>query len=261
MITLTEDLIRKSFLKNDIDEKYFSAYKTEINRCYNKVMSEMPEDDDNAEYSIQHTDDYIKYYAQEIEKGHNDLWSSHFALSIVYNYSYDRAIWNAMEALETEKEKEKELDIHAKSISNDPTFIEIYKGLIMDFTNDARKIAEKYCQVYKSLIKQGRTQYYAQAYAKVSDEYYDYFCKIYAETYECARKHGEDDFEATCFADFCTELSDYGYISAINDFKKLYHKNWQKDHFYHLICEDYKESHNGILNEHELKEIKEMVYK
>lgn len=64
----------------------------------------------------------------------------------------------------------------------------------MDFTNDARKIAEKYCQVYKSLIKLGRCQYYAQAYAKVSDEYYDYFCKIYTETYECARKHGEDDF-------------------------------------------------------------------
>lgn len=103
MITLTEDLIRKSFLKNDINEKYFSAYKTEINRCYNKVMSEMPKDDDNAEYSIQHTDDYIKFYVQEIEKGHNYLWSSHFALSIVYNDSYDRAIWNAMEALGTEK--------------------------------------------------------------------------------------------------------------------------------------------------------------
>ena len=72
---LTDVIIREAFAKTGVDMKYFPVYETEIKRRCEALQNDLPDDEDSTEVdtsdSLRLTEDYIKYYIAEIEKGHS----------------------------------------------------------------------------------------------------------------------------------------------------------------------------------------------
>jgi hypothetical protein len=268
MITLTKTFIHDSFSRIGLDPQFLPIYEAEVTRCYNELQRDCPdneestEDDNNVASSIQLTDEYICYYAQEIEKGHSSLWSASYAKYLVLGESEYTIVQNAIDALPTDEEKEHEFYIHAKSISTDPIFLERYKYLFDEIVIEAREQAEKYCNIYHKLINKGKSHYYAHAYADaINENYEEMFCEIYAKAYELAREHEMSDMDAFYFGDCCTDACDCGYWISMQKFLQKHSEDWQKDFYLYLICEEYKEGHNKEMSKWEMEEVKKAIYK
>ena len=263
---LTDAMIHNSFEKTGIDMKYFAVYEAEAKRCFQSLQGECPddedttEDDNNALSSLALTDDYIKFYVQEAEKGHNNVWCESVARD---SSSGEHEIWvvcNALAAIDDDKEKENELSIHAHSLSNDPIFVKRYIYLIHEIVPDAKEKAEDYCKAYHKCIKYGKSEIYAHAYADaVNEDFYPDFCEMYARAYELAVQHGMDDLDAHFYGDFCTDALDQGLWLYMDDYLKKYNKEWQVDFLIEILCEDIKEEKHRDLHKDEYEEIKNEV--
>lgn len=237
-VELTDTMIRDSFNKTGVDEKYYSVYEAEAIRRYDSFMKECPDDDDNLDSSLSLTDDYIKYYIEEAEKGHCHKWCESVAKEGV-TYGNDERIYRiAYDNLGSDEEKIRELDIHTNSISDDQIFRDRYKSMFEESISNLIENTEEYTRVYHSLIEEGKSNVYARAYADVFNDLKPLFCEIYAEAFELATQHGMDSSEAYCFGNFCTEACDYGLWPQIDDFLKKYKKTWQKEFYVKLICDE-----------------------
>ena len=235
---LTDTMIRNSFNKTGVDEKYYSIYETEAKRCYDSLMKDCPDDDDNLEGSLSLTDDYIKYYVEEAEKGHCHKWCESVAKEGV-TYGNDEFIYRtAYDSLESDEEKSRELDIRTNSLSDDPIFRDRYKSMFEESIPNLIESTEEYTRTYHSLINEGKSDVYAHAYADVSNDLKPLFCEIYAEAFELATQHGMDSSEAYRFGDYCTEAYDYGLWPEIDDYLKKYNETWQKEFYVKLICDE-----------------------
>ncbi len=259
---LTDRMTQDAFAKTGIDEKYFPEYEAEVNRRFKALQNDCPDDDEtiyddcNALASLNLTDDYIRFYVEEAEKGHCHKWCDSVAKEGV-TYGNDECIYRiAYDNLESDEEKSRELDIHTNSLSNDPIFIERYKSMFEENIPNLTENTEEYTRIYHSLIHEGKSEVYAHAYAYVSGDFKPFFCEIYAEAYELATKHGMDSTEAYCFGDFCTEACDQGYEVYIRDFLKQYNEDWQKEFYLHLICDEIKREEKREIQSAELAEIK-----
>ena len=234
IVELTENMIQDAFAKTGIDQKYYPQYETEVKRRYNALQKDDPDyegspDEDNAHSSINLTNEYIVYYVAEIEKGHCQQWAHSYAF---YSVSGEDEYWIVRYALDTleENERDKELDIHAKTINEDHVFIVRYKYLFNEGVCDAKKMADDYCRAYHQCIEKGKSEVYSHAYADiVNNGYYEEFCEIHAEAYELAIKHGMNEDDAYLFGDFCTEAADRNLLLRINEFSNKYKEDWQHD--------------------------------
>lgn len=249
---LTDLMISQSFEKTGVKQSYFPIYEAEAKRCFLALEIECPDDDDNAESSLELTDDYIKYYVEESEKGHCHKWCASVAEKSVTGGNEDGIYRDTYDSLDSVEEKERELNIHTNSLSDDPIFRERYKSMFEECLTNLKENTENYTRVYHSLIAEGKSEVYAHAYAYVSADYMPLFCEIYAEAYELGIKHGMDSSSAYCFGDFCTEACDQGYENHIDSYIKQYHEVWQKELYLKLICdkirrEDYKEIDSAYL--------------
>ena len=263
---LTDAMIHNSFEKTGFDMKYFAVYEAEAKHCFQELQGDYPddedstEDDNNALSSLALTDDYIKFYVQEAEKGHNNVWCESVARD---SSSGEHEIWvvcNALAAIDDDKEKENELSIHAHSLSNDPIFVKRYIYLIHETEPEAKELAEDYCKAYHECIKNGKSEIYAHAYADaVNEDFYPDFCEMYARAYELAVQHGMDDLEAHFYGDFCTDALDQGLWLYMDDYLKKYNKEWQVDFLIEILCEDIKEEKHRDLHKDEYEEIKKEV--
>jgi hypothetical protein len=212
-----------------------------------------PEEESNADASIRLTKEYMEYYVPEKEKGHCDKWADEYARSSLPGMEEYHSYREAYNAIQDEEEKEKELDIHVASMSNDPLFQKRYKFLFTEILGDPKEYAEYYCNDYRKMIALGKSEIYAHAYADYHDEHKEYFCDIYAQAYELAKNHGMDDGDAYDFGDICTESLDRIW-SYTNEFLKLYHEEWQKDFYFTLIKQDFEESeHRKMTQQEEVK--------
>lgn len=263
---LTDAMIHNSFDKTGIDMKYFAVYEAEAKRCYQSLQDDCPddedttEDDNNALSSLALTDDYIKFYVQEAEKGHNITWCESVARD---SSSGEHKIWvvrNALEKIEDDKEKENELSIHAHSLNSDPIFVKRYVYLIHEIVPEAKEKAEDYCKAYHKCIKNGKSEIYAHAYADaVNEDFYPDFCEMYARAYELAVQHGMDDLDAHFYGDFCTDALVQGLWLYMDDYLKKYNKEWQVDFLIEILYEDIKEEKHRDLHKDECEEIKNEV--
>lgn len=263
---LTDAMIHNSFEKTGVDMKYFAVYEADAKRRFQSIQDDFPDDEDttedykNALISLALADDYIKFYVQEAEKGHNITWCESVARDSVSG-EYD--IWivrNALEKIEDDKEKENELSIHAHSLNSDPIFVKRYVYLIHEFVPEAKEKAEEYCKEYHECIKNGKTEIYAHAYADaVNEDFYRYFCEMYARVYELAVQHGMDDLDAHFYGDFCIEALDRGLWLYIDKYLKKYNKEWQVDFLIEILCEDEKKEIHRELRKDEYEEIKNEV--
>ena len=145
---LTDNIIHDSYLQLGLDDKYFPIYEEEVKRCYAELQDGCPDDEDtsdddsNVMGSIQLSNQYIECYAGEIEKGHGEKWASVFTRNFVIGEKDDIVVYEALKAVEDKAEKEKELDIHAKSLNEDPIFQQRYKTLVKELDGNSEEMAK-----------------------------------------------------------------------------------------------------------------------
>lgn len=199
---LTEEMIRSSFEETGVDEKYFSIYNRIAKRYFDDLSNESSNEDEQTEEdnfavsSLNLADEYLSDYVREAERGHCEQWCD-----IVADESdddYNKRYCIAYNSIENEEGREKELRIHANSLSEDPVFVERYIYLFRDLEENSYEMAEKYSKAFHKCIDNGKSQYYAQGYAYAVSEYHylEAFCHIFAEAYEAAKEQGKNDDEA-----------------------------------------------------------------
>ena len=198
---LTEAMILTSFSKTGVDKKYFLIYDKIAKRYYEDLSNEgsdqdvQTEDDNYAVSSLKLADEYIVYYVREAEKGHCKEWCETIADKAENDYW---AYHDAYDFIDNEEEKERELSIHANSLSEDPVFVERYIYLFKLLEENSYEMAKEYSKAFHNCIDNGKSQYYAQGYAYAVSEYHylEAFCHIFAEAYEAAKEQGKNDDEA-----------------------------------------------------------------
>ena len=262
---LTEAMIRTSFEKTGIDEKYYPIYVIIARRYFEDLskessnVEEQTEEDNYAISSLNLADKYISYYAKEVEKGHCEQWCDTIAEKGEDDYWAYR---DAYDFIENEEEKEKELLIHAKSLSEDPLFIERYIYLFKEQEEDSYNMAEEYSKAFHKCIDNGKSQNYAHGYAYALSKinFWDEYCKIFAEAYDLAKKHDKNDGEALSFGELCTDVLDQGIYSFLKkEYLRKYHEDWQIEFYYRKICEEEEQDRNRALTQDEMNEIREEI--
>ena len=259
---LTDTIIHDSYLQLGLDDKYFPIYEEEVKRCYAELQDGCPDDEDtsdddsNVMGSIQLSNQYIECYAGEIEKGHGEKWASVFTRNFVIGEKDDIVVYEALKAVEDKAEKEKELDIHAKSLNEDPIFQQRYKTLVKELDGNSEEMAKEYSLAYHNCIKKGKSDVYAHAYASVAPEYYEHFCKIYARAYELAISHGQNEFDAMNLGHFCMRASDQGVFIMQSEFARRFKEDWQREFYLHLMCEESEEIDKRNLSDSEIEELR-----
>ena len=155
---LTEIMIRTSFEEAGIDEKYYPIYDIIAKRYFEDLSKEGSNEDEQSEEdnyaisSLNLADEYITYYAKEAEKGHCEQWCDTIAEKGEADYW---AYHDAYDFIENEEEKEKELSIHAKSLSEDPVFVERYIYLFKLLEKNSYEMAEEYSKAFHKCIDNG----------------------------------------------------------------------------------------------------------
>lgn len=261
MVQLTDTIIKKAFDELNIDRKYFEIFKKEVERCYSELQKDCPDVDDepeeesNVDASIRIYKEFMEYYVHEKEKGQSDTWAETYARNRLLSIEEYISYLEAYKAVEDKEEKEKELNIHVESVSEDPLFRKRYKYLFTELMDDPKKYAESYCNDYRRMIALGKSEIFAHAYADYHDNHLDESCIIYAQAYEIARNHGMDDINAFCFGDTCTEAVDHGVCLLTNQFLKRYQEDWQKDFYFTLIKHKFEESRHRQMSQSEELEL------
>ena len=261
-VELTDTKIRDSFNKTGVSESYYSIYEAEAKRCYDSLMKDCPDDDDNIEFSLNQTDDYIKYYVEEAEKGHCHKWCDSVAIDSINSLTANDKHYiyhNAVNKMENDNDKERELEMHVNSLSKDPIFKERYKFLFREFPIDPTEKAREYTSIYHDMISKGKSEVYAHAYADMADEDKPFFCEIYAEAFELATQHGMDSSEAYCFGDYCTDAYAFGLWPEIDDFLKKYKETWQKEFYVKLICDEIRREENREISSSLLNDLRKKM--
>ena len=259
---LTDTMIRQSFNNIEADEKYYKIYADEVKRCYQELQKDCPDDEDtteeesNAYSSIDLTNDYIKYYIEEAEKGQCPKWCASVAKNSVTGGEDYWIYREAYDSLDSDEEKERELVIHTNSLSDDPIFRGRYISMFKECITNLRENTEEYTRLYHSLISKGKSEVYSRAYADIAADYDPFFCEIYADAYELASEHGMDSSDAYCFGDFCTEAVDQGLWGYINQFVERYHEQWQKEFYLKLICDENRREEKRDINASLLSDLK-----
>ena len=152
---LTEAMILTSFEETGIDEKYYPIYAKIAKRFFEDLSKEgsneeeQTEEDNYAISSLNLADEYITYYAKEAEKGHCEQWCDTIADKGEDDYW---AYHDAYDFIENEEEKEKELSIHAKSLSDDPVFVERYIYLFKEQVENSYEMAKEYSKAFHKCI-------------------------------------------------------------------------------------------------------------
>lgn len=247
MKSLTKELIKSKFKELNIDDKFFNNFEHEVRRVYGELQTANPNDnpeESNVDASIRSAKEYMAFYVAEIRKGHRKEWAHSFALDSMISKCDVEKARNALDAIEDETEKEKELIIHAWALKPDLHFLKCYKFLFYEGEEGAYNKAVAYTEAYHRCIDNGKSEIYAHAYANASifdavlvakdpaETYYD----LYAEAFELAVKHGMNEVEAHFFCDSCAMASDWRYLCNMEGYLKQFHEAWQIDYYKRLSC-------------------------
>ena len=265
MVQLTDNMIERAFDEFAVDSKYFDKFKEIVKRSYLEQQRDYPDDDEdesNADVSIRYSKEFMKYYVPEKEKGHSDTWAETYARSRILRLKEYESYRNAYYALDVKENPKKELDIHIASMSTDPLFRERYEYMFLcsGIESDPKEAAENYCNDYRRMIALGKSEIYARAYADYHDECKEEFSVIYAQAFELAKKHGMDGGEAFRFGETCTTAVDQGIWLYTNEFLKLYHEEWQKDFYLHLVVDYHDCFYKEGLTDEELESVKKKIF-
>lgn len=261
---LIEEMIRSSFEKTWINEKYYAVYNKIVKRYFENLSNEgtnedkQTEEDNYAVSSLNLAEENISYYVREAEKGHCEQWCDTIADKAENDYW---AYHNAYDFIDNEEQKEKELSIHANSLSEDPIFVERYIYLFKLLEENSYEMAKEYSKAFHHCIANSKSQYYAQGYAYALSEnhYLELFCQIFAEAYEAAKEHGKINAEAISFGKFCSNALDQGVYYSLNKYLERYHEDWHIDFYYKQIFNEEEQDKSRALTEKEKNEIRKDI--
>lgn len=276
MITLTDDLIRNAFDKLGIDEKFFPFFDKEIREGLNQSWLSLPEDEDATKEDLEEENRVLSIildiaskrtiiFATEIEKGHSETWANSYAEQALDEEEFNIVLY-AYNSIDDREQRDKELDIHVNSLSDDIIFRDRYKKLFHEFEFDLHEKALKFCELYHQCIKGGKSEIYSHAFADKMNSYegnrhFNHVAEIYADAYEQAIKNGMDDEQAYQFGSFFIYISDEdSWFTSIIHFLNEYHEDWQKELYLYLALKDYKHYRKNDMPELEVDELKKELY-
>ena len=215
--TIADNVLKESFRTLGIDVLYFPLFKKDAIERLNDIAATYEPEQDDIDSSIELAGEWVKIYAEQIKLGLSKLWASTYADFKVSwskddsaNEAYNKVCMNF-----SEEEANKDLAIFAKSLCDDPIFVQSYIDIFHDDFQDAEKRAHEYINLYRSLIEGGKSPVYAKQYAlhyfaDISPEY----CKLYASKYEECINKGRDNDKAKIIA---------------TAYENLYEEYWPED--------------------------------
>ena len=264
---LTSAMIEEAFAKTGVDRKYFPQYEAEVKSYYEGLtkgqvfdVGDDEEDEENyAEGSLDHADEYIKYYIAEDKKGHSCRWCHLYALYCCY-FSISDLNKDVIDKLEDKEEKGKDISIYASSINKDPVFVERFKLLVEDGSEDSIEKAEEYCCAYHKCIEEGKSETYAHAYAEAVNDDSNY-CDIYASAFEQANFYGMSNSEARMFGDCCAETYANAWFLGNKDFFYTFGEEWQKEYYLKLWCQRLEDDNHRELTDWEHQKYRDLLEK
>lgn len=269
MNKLTDSLIKEAFSQIGVNERFFPFFESFAKQTYEEIQHDQPDEKDtpyeesNAAWCLQHSCEYIKPFVREIEKGHGENWADAYARISFDKNIKDFTTYNTWISIQDPEEKERELEVHANSLSKDPVFKEVYKKMVVELFENAEEKARIYTEAYHRCINNGESESFAKAYtyALVFLEYNYHICDIYAHAYEKAVMNGMDEPEATHFANFCIDAADHGLFAMAHDFSKKFKKDWQKEFYLKLVFSDIEEREKRQLSDKEKESIRNDIFK
>ena len=134
-----------------------------------------------------------------------------------------------------EKQADEKLKELAKSYDKDGFFEEYFiESVKENYLSDRELLnnATHYSDICKSEIASGKSACYAKHYAelKLCREFVDDYCRLVAEVYDYAVKHGaKDDHLLFAFASDCAEAYVNEHIAELPRLKSIFKADWQQD--------------------------------
>ncbi|MEI7676414.1 MAG: hypothetical protein WCJ03_06525 [Bacteroidales bacterium] len=210
------------FEENKFDKRYLSNFLAYYNLCFGELYHDMKDDSDEylePGYTIQASAlsislEYMNTFIDLINKGHGEKWAHEMAHTCedvergAYHTYFD------MKANDPEQ-AEKELVIYCKGLGGDELFEKYFLYLFREMEDPDCIFAKAttYSETYRKLIKNGKTEIYAQQYADLqAEDYHRIYCEDYAYSYEKALINNKSIEYAKLYAE--------EYASALVDIKR-----------------------------------------
>lgn len=201
--TIPEDVLKEAFSKLDMDDKYYPIFSERAIRALNGIAIDYEPEQDDIDGALDIAIEYMNNYVGQIDAGLSELWAETYANNRL-NDDVDHSAQEAYRKVLIEKgldQAEKDLNIFACFLDNNPLFVKNYKYLFR-FYGDTTKETYEFLKLYDSLIAKGRSEIYARQYAlhhfDTPDEDY---CHLYASKYEECVNKGIDNIKASLIAD------------------------------------------------------------
>ena len=201
--TIPEEVLKESFSKLEIDDKYYPIFSERAIRALNGIAIDYEPEQDDIDGSLDIAIEYTNNYVGQTDAGLSELWATTYANNRL-NDDVDHSAQEAYDRVLKENgldQAEKDLNIFASFLDNNPLFVKNYKYLFRLY-GDTTKETYEFLKLYDSLIAKGRSEIYARQYAlhhfDTPDEDY---CHLYASKYEECVNKGLDNIKASLIAD------------------------------------------------------------
>ena len=190
---------------DSIHAEYFIAQYEKAFEDFNECQDWEDENESVKDHTLKFC---LKYYLPVFLKylkiGNSPIWANEIADSAE---DESVAIVQTYQKLKKENPEEAKMDIevYAKSLSNDELFLKYYLFLMEhDCVLDVEERAFNYVKIFKEQIVIGKSEIYSHEYADCrvsSEKYAAKYCECYAFAYEKALKEGKTEEYSRVFAD------------------------------------------------------------
>jgi hypothetical protein len=137
------------------------------------------------------------------------------------------------------KQATQKLEKLAKSYGKDELFEEYFIDRVkqLNYLTDKQLLqeAESFSSICKSEMADGKSLCYSKHYAEITlwREFVDEYCRLYAEVYDYADKHGVKD-DPIFFASDCAESYVNERITDVLHLKETFKADWQQEYLSQL---------------------------
>ncbi len=174
------------------------------------------QEEDFDKHILKYGEKYAVLFLEKRKEGFSHAWSKQYARAMCYNDDYQLLglCYDASKNADPDQ-AQNDLLLYCELRGADERFtkyfIESVEAGEIYFKPDSEERAKLYSETYKDLIKEGKTEIYAEkfAYLTALDEYHEIYIEDYAFAYEKSILEGKDESYAIEYADvYASELVD-----------------------------------------------------
>ena len=248
--TIAEEVLKETFGKLDMDEKYYPIFSKRAIRCLNEIADGYEPEQDDIDSCLKLSSEYMNIYVGQIESGLSELWASTYA-EYKISWSVDESAheaYNLVCEVKGQDLADKDLSLFAQFLSDDPKFVETYHSFFKKYVSIEDTL--EYLRIYDSLIEKGKSTIYAKQYAlRRLEEIDPEFCDLYASKYEECINKGRDEKDADTIATAYEDLYEDYWPEDDNIMGIEGHKAYMKGYEYaidnniespHYFAEEYE---------------------